>query len=71
MHHHESEHKYVNHVVAEETTRGFNPGERDTIYVNLTVPAIPPTDSASRIVKVDYSIRVRDNYDNPIFKHQS
>lgn len=43
----------------DEITRGFNPGEKDCIDVNLRVPAIPPTDSASsKLIRIEYSIRV-------------
>lgn len=58
-HYGETRELYIDYVVAEETTRSFGPGDKDTVFVNLRVPAIPPTDSStSRIIRVDYLIRV-------------
>lgn len=48
-------------VITEEDTRGCDVNQTEKIRVNISVPAISPTDfSTSNIVKVRYSIRVSD-----------
>lgn len=55
----ESRTNVVNRVIIGKETSGCSIGQKDTIYVNLKVPAIPPTDySTSNVVHVKYVIRV-------------
>lgn len=49
-------------VITEEDTRGCDVNQTEKIRLNISVPAVPPTDfSTSNIVKVRYSIRVSDD----------
>lgn len=57
----ESRTKTIDSYITGEEIRGCAIGKKDTMYVNLHVPSIPPTDfSTSNVVHVKYYVRVNE-----------